>query len=70
MEAVKNVIGALVFIVVALALTPVIQTFTTSAAGNLTGSASTLVGLVPLFYVIGVVVGVIAFLVLKGINQE
>lgn len=67
-SAIKNVIGALIFIVVALALTPTIQTFTTSAQGNLTGSAGTLVALVPLFYVIGVIVGVIAFLVLKGLK--
>lgn len=68
MTGVKEIIGALVFLVVALALTPVIATFTTSAQGNLTGASATLVALVPLFYVIGVIVGVIGMLIMKGIK--
>ena len=69
MESVKNVIGALVFVVIALALYPVIQAFTTTAVGNATDSTATLIGLIPMFYVIGIVIGIISFLVLKALKR-
>jgi len=38
--------------IIGLALTPTVQTSVTSAVGELSGAAATLMGLVPLFWVV------------------
>lgn len=81
MTDIQMVIGILVFLIIGLAVTPVIQTFTDQAAGNVstivlnatghetgarTANASSIMfSLVPLFYVIGLVVGTIGFALYK-----
>ena len=52
---VSSIFKVIVVIVVALALLPVVSSSVTTAAASLTGAAATLVGLIPLFYVIAVV---------------
>lgn len=49
---IKDIMSTLLAIVIGLALTPVVGTAATDAAENLTGAAATLVGLVPLFWVV------------------
>lgn len=52
-----NLIGALVFIIVAVALIPTIQESATNA--NLTGTTATIIALVPLLFAVGVLVVVV-----------
>ena len=52
-----NLIGALVFIIVAVALIPTIQESATNA--NLTGTTATIIALVPLLFSVGVLVVVV-----------
>lgn len=49
---IKNMMMTLLLIVIGLALTPVVSSSATTAAINLTGASATLIGLVPLFWVI------------------
>ena len=76
MIEIKVIIALLIFVVIGLALVPTVQDFTNSSVGNFstynsTGgnqqptSSSVLVSLVPLFYVIGILLGVIGFAVYK-----
>lgn len=73
---IEVVITLLIFVVIGLALVPTVQDFTNSSAGNLstynsTGgdrqdtASSALMSLVPLFYVIGILLGVVGFAVYK-----
>lgn len=63
---VKSIIGLIVVIVVALAMTPMIMEATTTAAASLTGASSTLVGLIPLFYIIGILMAAVVWAVGKA----
>lgn len=58
---VQRIIGAIVLAVVGLSLLTTVIDFTSTAQAdpNITSSQSTLVGLVPTFYVIGLVVSII-----------
>jgi len=62
-----NLINALIFVVVGLALFGVILDFTNTALTNpnITSTQASLINLVPVFYVIGLVVAVIGFLMVK-----
>lgn len=45
-----TIVVTLVLIVIALALSPTVGTFAASAAGNASGSASTIYNLIPFFW--------------------
>lgn len=49
----KAIFGALIALIVMLALLPVVQSFVSGA--NVTGSSATLVSLIPLFWVLAAV---------------
>lgn len=65
--SVGKLVGVLIFVVIAMALLPTIMTATSEGSTNATaegyGSAATLIGLVPLFYVIAILVAVIVWVV-------
>ena len=63
--SVAKLVGVLIFVVIAMALLPTIIESTDSGVENSSGygSASTLLGLVPLFYVIAILVAVIVWVV-------
>ena len=47
-----NLFMTFLLMIIALALTPTVATSSTTAAASLTGAAATLVGLVPLFWIV------------------
>jgi len=61
---VQQIIGAIILTVIGLSLFSVVLDFTATAQAdpNITTSQSTLVGLVPTFFIIGLVVSVIAIM--------
>ena len=63
--SVSKLVGVLIFVVIAMALLPTIIESTDAGVENSSdyGSASTLLGLVPLFYVIAILVAVIVWVV-------
>ncbi len=62
-----GLINALIFIVVGLALFGVILDFTNTSLTNpnITPTQASLINLIPVFYVIGLVVATIGFLIMK-----
>lgn len=67
---VKGIMGLIIVLVVGLSLTSVVQSQTTSAINggtvdntddDITGAAATILGLVPLFYVIGLLLAAVAW---------
>lgn len=68
-STVNKLIGALIFAVIGLCLVPVVAEFTASAQGNLTGASATIIGLVPLFYALGIMIGVVAYVVLGVLKK-
>jgi hypothetical protein len=62
----KDMIKALIVIVVGVALLPVVQAFIDGA--NATGTSATLLGLVPFLWILGIVAGaaVLAYHSFKG----
>ena len=63
--SVGKLVGVLIFVVIAMALLPTIISSTNSGVNSSDdyGSAQTLLGLVPLFYVIAILVAVIVWVV-------
>ena len=61
--SVAKLIGVLIFVVIAMALLPVIVDAVDSGAENTTGTAATLIPLITVFYVIAILVGVIMWVV-------
>ncbi len=63
--SVGKIVATLIFVVIAMALLPTIISSTNAAVNSSDnyGSAQTLVALVPLFYVIAILVGVIMWVV-------
>ena len=68
----KKMIGLLVVVAIGLSLTPVVQAFVDDyidgdnaddASDDVTGAKATLAGLVPLFYIIGIVLAAISMAV-------
>ena len=64
MKKIQEIIGALLFMVIGLALTPTItsSTATVIADGNASAIVRGLVALVPVIYVVLVIVGGVAFI--------
>lgn len=56
---VRSIIGVLIVLIVGLAVLPIVISSVTAAAACLTGSAQTMVNLIPLFYVIALLLAVI-----------
>ena len=70
-SGIKNVLSAIIFLIIALCLIPVVQTFTTNAVGNITdANAKTILGLIPLFYALGVVLVTIAYLIFSVMKKN
>ena len=61
-----KIIMVVLTIVIALALTGVVTDAVDSAALNVTGSAETMVNLVPLFYVIGILLTTLVWVVIEA----
>ena len=65
--SVGKLVGVLIFVVIAMALLPTIMQATSTGTTNATeegyDSAATLLGLIPLFYVIAILVAVIVWVV-------
>jgi hypothetical protein len=65
--SVGKIVGVLIFVVIAMALLPTIISSTSEGETNATAegydSAASLLNLVPLFYVIAILVGVIVWVV-------
>lgn len=61
--SVAKLIGVLIFVVIAMALLPVIVDAVDSGEANTTGTAATLIPLITVFYVIAILVGVIMWVV-------
>lgn len=58
---VKSIVGILVMVVIALAILPTIVSSAAAAAACLTGAAAVMVNLIPLFYVIAIVLSLVAW---------
>lgn len=58
---VKSIVGILVMVVIALAILPTIVASAAEAAACLTGAAKVMVDLIPLFYVIAIVLSLVAW---------
>ncbi|NVM22033.1 MAG: hypothetical protein HWN68_09675 [Desulfobacterales bacterium] len=56
---IRSIIGVLVVLIVGLSVTPIVIDTVSSAAASMTGSAKTMVNLIPLFYVIALLLAVI-----------
>ena len=68
---VTGIIGAVIALVIALALVPTVISSTNDAAENATGPTKTLLLLVPLVFVAGLVVLVIyMFMTKKGVGKK
>lgn len=65
---VKGVIGVVVVVIIALLLLPLVQSSVTDAQAdaNTSASASTLLGMVPIFYVLGVVLSAVLWVVAQA----
>lgn len=61
--SVGKLIGVLIFVVIAMALLPVIQDSVDAGTANATGTSATLIPLITVFYVIAILVGVIMWVV-------
>ena len=61
-----KIIMVVLTIVIALALTPVVVDAVDSAADNVSGAAATMVDLVPLFYIIGVLLTTLVWVVYEA----
>ncbi len=75
---VRGIMGLIIVLVVGLSLTSVVQSQTTSAINggtpdntddDITGAAATILGLVPLFYVIGLLLAAVAWAT-KGFEKK
>ena len=62
---IQGVIGVVILVVIALLLLPLVQSSVTDAQNdaNTSDSASTLLGMVPIFYVLGVVLVAVLWVV-------
>lgn len=67
----KGLFEMIILVVVASALTPTVASSTAAAQASLSGASATLMGLVPLFYVIAIIVAVIGWAVYetKGMGR-
>lgn len=61
--SVGKVIGVVILVVIALAMLPLVTDAVTDAEGNTTGTAQTLVGMVTLFYILGVVLACVVWVI-------
>ena len=61
----NKLIGALIAIVIGLALLPVVVSFVETAEESLEGGVETLVGLLPILYVIMIIGGAVGYLSFK-----
>jgi len=68
-KIVTGIIGAVIALVIALALVPTVISSTNEAAHNATGATATLLYLVPLVFVAGLVVLVIYMFMTKKPGQ-
>ena len=57
--SVKSIVSVIVVIIVALSLLPIVLTTVATAKACLTGASETMVGLIPLFYVIAIVLATV-----------
>lgn len=61
--SVGKVIGVVILIIIGLLMLPLVTDAVTSAEGNLTGTSATLVSMVTIFYVLGIVLAAVMWVV-------
>lgn len=60
------IIGAVVIVIIGVALLPVVTSMANSTELGLTGNLATLVDLIPLLYTVVLIVGVVAYVVVAS----
>ncbi len=58
---VKSIVECVITIIVALSLLPLVLSSIATASVSMEGAASVLLNLVPLFYVVGIILAVVAY---------